>query len=73
MQGCCARNKHEVTTTTIAINVLLCAVPITLTWIGGGLLAWSGSPFGHSIEGFTQTVVDQVRTLRSQNNPNITM
>jgi hypothetical protein len=61
MQGCCARNKKPVTAKVIAVNALICAIPIFITFLGGALLMVSGNPVGKSLQGFTETGLDQVR------------
>jgi hypothetical protein len=58
-QGVCARNKRPATTKIVLLNVLLCAIPLVLNFVGGGLLAWSGKPVGNSLESLLDTAINQ--------------
>jgi hypothetical protein len=60
MQGCCARNKKPVTGKIVALNLLLCAIPIFINFLGGAMLMSSAKPVERSLNHFIETGLEQV-------------
>jgi hypothetical protein len=60
MQGCCARNKRPVTNKVVALNLILCAIPILMTFVGGALLMSTAKPVRRSLNNFVDTGLNQV-------------